>query len=224
MLLLVALDMMRAMRLTQEGPDEVAEGTAKQDIAVTPLAIPMLAGPAAMSTVTMLIHQSRSWPQAVVVMGVIVLTGLLSYVTLLLAEPLCRWLGNTGIHVVSRIMGLVLLAIAVQFILDGLRQAGVPAPSGNGSPAEASTTWRCGRVEVTIRESNTPAEPFLVAVGNVCWIGSPSEGKPDRSLPRGLPLRCLIREGDAPAEPFTGVSWGFAPRRETRPVAREARG
>lgn len=126
-LMLVALDMMRALRLTQEGPDEVAEGTAKEDIAVTPLAIPMLAGPAAMSTVTMLVHQANSWAQTMVVLGVIVLTGAVSYGTLLLAEPLSRWLGNTGIHVVSRIMGLVLLAIAIQFILDGLHQAGIPA-------------------------------------------------------------------------------------------------
>jgi len=88
--------MMRALRLTQEGPDEVAEGTAKEDIAITPLAIPMLAGPAALSTVTMLMHQADTWPKTCLVLGVIVFTGAVSYATLLLAEPLNRWLGNTA--------------------------------------------------------------------------------------------------------------------------------
>lgn len=121
-LFLVALDMMRAMRSTQEGPDEVAEGSAKEDIAITPLAIPMLAGPAALSTVTMLMNQADSWTKALVVLAVIVLTGACSCLMLLIAEPINRLLGRTGIHIVSRLMGLVLLAIAIQFVLDGWRQ------------------------------------------------------------------------------------------------------
>jgi multiple antibiotic resistance protein len=54
--------------------------------------------------------------------GVILLTGLAIYLTLRAAEPLHRLLGSTGIHVFSRIMGLVLLALAVQFVLDGWRE------------------------------------------------------------------------------------------------------
>lgn len=121
-LLLVALDMMKAQRPTQEGPGEVAEGAAKADIAITPLAIPMLAGPAALSTVTMLMNHAETWLQAGVVLGVILLTGLAIYLTLRAAETLHRLLGSTGIHVLSRIMGLVLLALAVQFVLDGWRE------------------------------------------------------------------------------------------------------
>ena len=120
-LLLVALDMMKAQRPTQEAPGEVAEGAEKEDIAITPLAIPMLAGPAALSTVTMLMNQADTWAKVGIVIGVILATGAVILLTLLLAEPLHRILGRTGIHVLSRILGLVLLALAVQFILDGWR-------------------------------------------------------------------------------------------------------
>lgn len=123
-LFLVALDMIRARRATQERPDEVSEGMAKDDVAITPLAVPMLAGPAALSTVAMLTGQSENWSQAMAVYLAIALTGAVSYLTLRLAEPLYRLLGRTGIHVFSRVLGLVLAAIAVQFILDGLKAAG----------------------------------------------------------------------------------------------------
>jgi len=122
-LFLVALEMMRARRPTQEGPGEVAEGTAKEDAAITPLAIPMLAGPASLSTVALLVSQSDGWRQLAIVYGAIAATGLLTYVTLLSAIPLFRWLGRSGIHVLSRVLGLLLASIAVQFILDGLRAA-----------------------------------------------------------------------------------------------------
>jgi multiple antibiotic resistance protein len=124
-LFLVALDMIRARRPTQEGPGEVNEGAAKEDVAVTPLAVPMLAGPAALSTVTMLMSRAATATEAAVVYGAIVLTGGAIYGTLLLAKPLHRGLGRTGIHVFSRILGLILAAIAVQFVLDGLRAAEV---------------------------------------------------------------------------------------------------
>jgi len=122
-LFLVALDMIRAQRPTQEGPGEINEGLAKDDVAVTPLGIPMLAGPAALSTVAMLMSRTETWKHALIVYAVIVVTGVLTYVTLRLAEPLYRGLGKTGIHVFSRVLGLILASIAVQFILDGLKAA-----------------------------------------------------------------------------------------------------
>lgn len=124
-LFLVAMDMIRAQRATQEGPGEISEGTAKADVAVTPLAIPMLAGPAALSTVTMLAGRATTTVEAAAVYGAILLTGGAIYGTLLLAEPLHHGLGRTGIHVLSRVLGLILAAIAVQFVLDGLRAAEV---------------------------------------------------------------------------------------------------
>jgi multiple antibiotic resistance protein len=124
-LFLVALDMMRAQRRTQERPEEVKEAVVKEDVTITPLAIPMLAGPAALSTVTMLMSQAQAIHEAAIVYAAIVATGLVSYLTLLMAEPLHRALGRTGIHVFSRVMGLILAAIAVQFVINGLRAAGL---------------------------------------------------------------------------------------------------
>jgi multiple antibiotic resistance protein len=122
-LFVVALDMIRAQRSTQEGPGELTEGQAATDVAIAPLAIPMLAGPAALSTVTVLMAQARDAGEVGIVFLAIGLTGLVCYVTLRLAEPIQRRLGTTGVHVLDRVLGLVLAGIAVQFILNGLRAA-----------------------------------------------------------------------------------------------------
>jgi len=120
-LFLVALDMIRAQRLTQEGPGEVNEGIAKNDVAVTPLAIPMLAGPASMASVTVLIDRATMpWATLIVYLAIFI-TGLVSYVTLRLADPIYKALGRTGIQVFGRILGLILAGVSVQFILDGLK-------------------------------------------------------------------------------------------------------
>src|ERR687893_2660941 len=76
----VAMDMLRAERPTQEGPPELTEGEQKQDVALTPLAVPMLAGPGAMSTVMVLSAQARSPVYTAVVYGSIVVTMALSWV------------------------------------------------------------------------------------------------------------------------------------------------
>jgi multiple antibiotic resistance protein len=123
LLFLVAVDMLRAERSTQEGVGEVSEGVAKADVAITPLAVPMLAGPAALSTVTMLMNRAGSGLDVALIYLAIFLTGVASYVTLRLAEPLYRGMGQTGIHVFGRVFGLLLAAIAVQFVLDGLQAA-----------------------------------------------------------------------------------------------------
>jgi multiple antibiotic resistance protein len=124
-LFLVALDMMRAQRPTKEGPDEVSEGRTKEDVAITPLAVPLLAGPASMSTVATLMSQANGWAESAVVHLAIAVTGAVSYFVLRLAEPIYRLLGKTGIQVLGRVLRLVLAGIAVQFILDGLRAAGM---------------------------------------------------------------------------------------------------
>jgi multiple antibiotic resistance protein len=128
-LFLVALDMLRAQRPTQEQPEELSEGRAKDDVALTPLAIPMLAGPASLSTVATLMSQAKDVSEAAIVYASIAVASAVTGVTLQLASPLHRLLGKTGIHVLTRVFGLLLAAIAVQFVLNGLRDAGViPAP------------------------------------------------------------------------------------------------
>ena len=119
----VAMDMLHGERRTQEGRDEVYEGQIKEDVAITPLAIPMLAGPGAISTAIVLAGQAHGVAQTAMVYGSIVVTGILAYVSLRLGEPLLERLGKTGIRVVTRIMGLILAAVAVQFVFSGVREA-----------------------------------------------------------------------------------------------------
>jgi multiple antibiotic resistance protein len=120
---LVAMDMLHGTRSTQEGTAEISEATAKEDVAITPLAMPMLAGPGAISTVMVLSGQSRTPPQTIVVYGSILLALLIAWVTLRAAEGLVLRMGQTGIRVMTRLMGLLLAAIAVQFVITGVREA-----------------------------------------------------------------------------------------------------
>lgn len=122
-LFLVALDMIRAQRLTQEDPEEMKEGAEAADVAVAPLAIPMLAGPAALSTVAVLMAQAKNTLEVSLVFLAIALTGLICYITLRLAAPIQRRLGTTGVHILGRVLGLVLAGIGVQFVLNGLKAA-----------------------------------------------------------------------------------------------------
>jgi multiple antibiotic resistance protein len=119
----VAMVMLHGERRTQEGRDEVYEGQIKEDVALTPLAIPMLAGPGAISTAIVLAGQARGPVQTIVVYASIIITGFISYLSLRLGEPLLGRLGKTGIRVVTRIMGLILAAVAVQFVFSGVREA-----------------------------------------------------------------------------------------------------
>src|ERR687886_2485028 len=125
----VAMDMLRAERPTQVGQPEIAEGEQKEDVALTPLAVPMLAGPGAMSTVMVLAAQARSPMYSVIVYASIAVTMAISWATLRAADRLLTRIGETGIRVVTRLMGVLLAAIAVQFVLTGIRDAQlVPGP------------------------------------------------------------------------------------------------
>jgi len=122
---LSALEMVRAERRSRETKEEVEEGSEKYSAAITPLAIPMLAGPGAISTVMVLIKGATGWQQVLPVYSAILAAGLATFLVLRASEWFNRILGKTGINVLSRIMGLVLATLAVQFILDGLREAGL---------------------------------------------------------------------------------------------------
>ena len=120
---LVAMDMLHGTRSTQEGTAEIREATVKEDVAITPLAMPMLAGPGAISTVMVLSGQARTTSQTIVVYGSILLALLIAWATLRAAERLVIRMGQTGIRVMTRLMGLLLAAIAVQFVITGVREA-----------------------------------------------------------------------------------------------------
>jgi multiple antibiotic resistance protein len=121
-LLLVALDMLRAQRSrVQETTEETAAGAQKTDIAVTPLAVPMLAGPGAISTAILLEHQASEIEQRVALCGCIVAVSLVSYFILRLSAQGARWLSPIATSIAVRIMGLLLAAVAMQFALDALK-------------------------------------------------------------------------------------------------------
>jgi multiple antibiotic resistance protein len=117
-----ALDMVQARRSQQrETPVEKAEGIQKDDIGILPLGVPMLAGPGAISTVMVLALGAKSVAATVAVYVSIVLTALITFFVLSAATLVERRLGQTGMRILTRLMGLVLCAIAVQFIIDGIK-------------------------------------------------------------------------------------------------------
>jgi multiple antibiotic resistance protein len=122
-LLLVALDMLRAQRsAVQETAEETAAGARKEDIAITPLAIPMMAGPGAISAVILLESQASDWTQRGVLLACIVAIGVVSYGILAVAgRGASHWLGPIAERIITRLMGLLLAALAIQFIFNALK-------------------------------------------------------------------------------------------------------
>jgi len=119
-LLLVALDMLRAQRSrVQETREETEAGAHKVDIA--PLAVPMLAGPGAISTVVLLHNQAEGLAQDLALCGSILAVSAASYLILRLSGTGARWLNPIALKITTRIMGLLLAAIASQFMINALR-------------------------------------------------------------------------------------------------------
>jgi len=121
-LLIVALDMLRAQRSrVQETDEETSAGAEKADIAITPLAIPMLAGPGAISTAILLQNQAVGAAKHVVLYASIVAVSFASYVIFRVSAHGAKWLSPIAIKIVTRIMGLLLAAVAIQFLINGLK-------------------------------------------------------------------------------------------------------
>lgn len=122
LLLIVALDMVRAQRSrVQETHEETMAGTEKTDIAVTPLAIPMLAGPGAISTTVLLQNEAKDIPQHLALYGCIVAVAFVSYLILRLSARSTRWLSPIVMNIAIRVMGLLLAAVAIQFMLNAIK-------------------------------------------------------------------------------------------------------
>ena len=124
-LLLLALDMIRTQpsrtRITEK---EVEAGAVKEDIAIVPLAMPLLAGPGSIATAVVLMARAREgpWWHVLPVLGAIAVTAAASYLFLAGATRTERVLGRTGLAIVERAAGLLLVGVAVQFMLDGMRE------------------------------------------------------------------------------------------------------
>jgi multiple antibiotic resistance protein len=130
-LLLIGIDMLQAKRSpTQESSGETLEAAQKEDAGIVPLGIPMLAGPGAISSVMVLVGQSPDrWHMAAILTSIAV-TAAASYAVLSGANLLRRILGETGIRILVRIMGLLLVALAMQFFVNGLTDLGLISKGG----------------------------------------------------------------------------------------------
>jgi multiple antibiotic resistance protein len=123
LLLLTSIEMLRAQQVrTRIIPEEQQEGMEKDDVAIFPLAIPLLAGPGAIATVTALMGRAGRTLFVVPVIASIAVTCVASYAMLRAASQLTRLLGVTGLNVMNRVIGLIIGAIAVQFMFDGLKE------------------------------------------------------------------------------------------------------
>jgi multiple antibiotic resistance protein len=130
LLLLTAIEMLRAQpQRTRVTPEEEREGAEKEDVAIFPLAIPLLAGPGSIATVTALMGRAGRKLFAIPVILSIALTCLASYLMLVAADRIAHYLGVTGLNVMNRVIGLIIGALAVQFMFDGVRDT-FPGLSG----------------------------------------------------------------------------------------------
>jgi multiple antibiotic resistance protein len=103
----------------QDGAEKAAMGAS---IAVVPLTIPLLTGPATISTVVIYADKARNALDLAILVGYGVVIGLATAVSFALAQPIARVLGKTGINVMTRLMGLILAALAVEVMADGLHK------------------------------------------------------------------------------------------------------
>ncbi len=123
LLLISAMTMLNAQQ-AETAPSDVDEGNQKVDagasIAVVPLTIPLLTGPATISTMVIYAERTRHWWEVAVLVGYGVVVGLAAYVAFAASGRIAKWLGRTGINVMTRLMGLILAALAVEIMADGL--------------------------------------------------------------------------------------------------------
>jgi multiple antibiotic resistance protein len=130
-LLLVALDMLRARRSpVKETMEETYAGTEKDDIAITPLAVPMLAGPGAISTTILLHSQSPDMRHTLALLACILSVCAASYLIFrVAAKGATRFISPIAMKIVERLMGLLLTAVAIQFAIDGFSDLGLLTPA-----------------------------------------------------------------------------------------------
>ena len=123
LLFLTALDMLFERR-TQRREGQTADPD--HDPSVFPLATPLIAGPGAIATMILLVGESGpGWGGTVAVLGLLLVMMLATYLFLLASPPLERLLGRTGTIVITRLLGMLLAALSVQFVIDGVRGTGL---------------------------------------------------------------------------------------------------
>jgi len=122
LLFIIAVEMLLGKKSkTTQSEEQEKESVEKENIAVFPLGIPLLAGPGAITTVMLLMNLSETIYEKFIVITAIVLTSIITKLMLDKSEILLKILGITGLQVMTRIMGIILAAMAVQFIITGIR-------------------------------------------------------------------------------------------------------
>ena len=131
-LLLIGLDMLEAKRsATQEATGETEDAASKEDAGIVPLGIPMLAGPGSITSVMVLVGQAQgNWKLIAAILGAIAITAFICYLVLGNSDRVAGVLGDTGIRILVRIMGLLLVALAVQYFVNGMADLGVISKPG----------------------------------------------------------------------------------------------
>lgn len=120
----VAFDMLQGERPKSDSNDhEIADALERENIGITPLGVPLLTGPGAITTVMILIASHDAAQDRLLIYGAVVLVFVASFILLFLGERLFGFLGRSGLQVFTRIMGLILAALAVQFVVNGVSQA-----------------------------------------------------------------------------------------------------
>jgi multiple antibiotic resistance protein len=104
---------------------EQAEAAQRRDLAVFPLAFPLFAGPGSFSATVLLMGRATTWVERFEIVAVVIVCLLITYLAMRLSDPLMRLLGRTGSDVIGRISGVLLAALAVQFVFDGIRSSGL---------------------------------------------------------------------------------------------------
>lgn len=123
LILLMAIAMLHAkMSHVKQTEEEELDSAERDSVAVVPLATPLLAGPGAISTVILYAQRYHSVSHYLFLLGAIVLLVCLTWLSFRMAPTIARMLGKTGINVVTRLMGLVMAAVGVEFIANGLKQ------------------------------------------------------------------------------------------------------
>lgn len=130
----IGMDMLQAKRSRgKTTEEEELEGMVKEEVGVTPLGIPMITGPGAITTVMVLMTQAREPIYVGAVFGAIVVVLSITFVVLSAAPHVLRFFGQTGLNVMTRIMGLLVTVIAVQYIVDGARPILTEILRGSGA-------------------------------------------------------------------------------------------
>lgn len=125
-LLLIGLDMLEAKRSpTQESSEETNEAAMKEDAGIVPLGVPMLAGPGSITSVMVLVGQAQNRWQMLAILASIAITAVICYLVLGNSDKVARGLGETGIRILVRVMGLLLVALAVQYFVNGVADLGL---------------------------------------------------------------------------------------------------